>query len=122
VPMDAIVESFQISTLDLKSIKGAKDLVNLRGEVYPLVKLHGYLSGEEVNQENFQQGIVVLVESTFKKFCIYVDEILGISQAVIKNLQDNYRSIPGIIGASLNGDGSISLILDIPGLEKLMEI
>jgi two-component system, chemotaxis family, sensor kinase CheA len=122
VPMDAIVESFQVSTLDLKSIKGAKDLVNLRGEVYPLVKLHGYLGGEEVDQEKFQQGIAVLVESTFKKFCIYVDEILGISQAVIKNLQDNYRSIPGIIGASLNGDGTISLILDIPGLEKLMEI
>ena len=122
VPMDAIVESFQVSTLDLKSIKGAKGLVNLGGEVYPLVKLHGYLSGEEVNQENFQQGIAVLVESTFKKFCILVDEILGVSQAVIKNLQDNYHSIPGIIGASLNGDGTISLILDIPGLEKLMEL
>ena len=122
VPLDAIVESFQVSTLELKSVKGAKDLVNLRGEVYPLVKLHGYLVGEEVNQENSQQGIAVLVKSTFKKFCIYVDEILGISQVVIKNLQRNYRSIPGIIGASLDGDGSISLILDIPGLEKLMEI
>ncbi len=122
IPLDAIVESFQLSTLDLKSVKGAKDLVNLRGEVYPLVKLHGYLGGGEITPENFRKGIVILVESTFKKFCIYVDEILGISQAVIKNLQDNYRSIPGIIGASLNGDGSISLILDVPGLEKLMEV
>ncbi len=122
VPLDAIVESFQLSTLDLKTVKGAKDLVNLRGEVYPLVRLHKYLGDEEITDQNFKKGIVVLVESTFKKFCIFVDEILGISQAVIKNLQDNYRSIPGIIGASLNGDGSISLILDIPGLEKIMEI
>jgi two-component system, chemotaxis family, sensor kinase CheA len=122
VPLDAIVESFQLSTLDLKSVKGAKDLVNLRGEVYPLVKLHSYFGDEDVKEEEFMNGIVILVESTFKKFCIYVDEILGISQAVIKNLQDNYRSIPGVIGASLNGDGSISLIMDIPGLEKLMEI
>lgn len=122
VPLDAIVESFQLSTLDLKSVKGAKDLVNLRGDVYPLVKLHSYFGGEEIKDNEFQNGIVVLVESTFKKFCIYVDEILGISQAVIKNLQTNYRSIPGIIGASLNGDGSISLIMDIPGLEKLMDI
>jgi two-component system chemotaxis sensor kinase CheA len=122
VPLDAIVESFQLSSLDLKSVKGAKDLVNLRGEVYPLIKMHSHFGGEEINEETFQNGIVVLVESTFKKFCIYVDEILGISQAVIKNLQANYRSIPGVIGASLNGDGSISLILDIPGLEKLMEI
>ncbi|MGE5340166.1 MAG: chemotaxis protein CheA [Candidatus Omnitrophota bacterium] len=122
VPLDSIVESFQLSALDLKSVKGAKDLVNLRGEVFPLVKLHRYLGNEEIVENNFQNGIVVLVESTFKKFCIYVDEILGISQAVIKNLQDNYRSIPGIIGASLNGDGSISLILDIPGLERIMEI
>jgi two-component system chemotaxis sensor kinase CheA len=122
VPLDAIVESFQVSSLDLKGIKGAKDLVKLRGDVYPLVKLHGYLSGEDIDRETFQKGIAVLVESTFKKFCIYVDEILGISQAVIKNLQDNYRPIPGIIGASLNGDGSISLILDIPGLEKLMAL
>jgi two-component system chemotaxis sensor kinase CheA len=122
VPMDSIVESFQISTLDLKSVKGAKDLVNLRGEVYPLVKLHSYFGDEDIKEEEFQNGIVVLVESTFKKFCIYVDEILGISQAVIKNLQDNYRSIPGVIGASLNGDGSISLIMDIPGMEKLLNI
>ncbi len=122
VPLDAIVESFQLSTLDLKSVKGAKDLVNLRGEVYPLVKLHKYFCDVETTAENFQKGIVILVESTFKKFCIYVDEILGISQAVIKNLQTNYRSIPGIIGASLNGDGTISLILDIPGLEKLMDV
>ena len=116
------MESFQVSSLDLKSVKGAKDLVNLRGEVFPLVKLHTVFGGEELKQENFDKGIVVLVESTFKKFCIYVDEILGISQAVIKDLQTNYRSVPGIIGASLNGDGSISLILDIPGIEKLMEV
>ncbi len=122
VPLDAIVESFQLATLDLKTVKGAKDLVNLRGEVYPLVRLHKYLGDEDIQEKDFQKGIVVLVESTFKKFCIYVDEILGISQAVIKNLQDNYRSIPGIIGASLNGDGSISLILDIPGLERMMDI
>ncbi|MCP5047631.1 MAG: chemotaxis protein CheA [bacterium] len=122
VPLDAIVESFQLSSLDLKSVKGAKDLVNLRGEVYPLVKMHSHFGDQEIQEESFQKGIVVLVESTFKKFCIYVDEILGISQAVIKNLQTNYRSIPGVIGASLNGDGSISLILDIPGLERLMEV
>lgn len=122
IPLDAVVESFQVSSLDLKSVKGAKDLVNLRGEVFPLVKLHTVFGGEELKQENFDKGIVVLVESTFKKFCIYVDEILGISQAVIKDLQTNYRSVPGIIGASLNGDGSISLILDIPGIEKLMEV
>jgi two-component system chemotaxis sensor kinase CheA len=41
---------------------------------------------------------------------------------VIKNLQNNYRPIPGVIGASLNGDGSISLIMDIPGIEKLMGV
>jgi len=122
VPLDAIVESFQLSSLDLKSVKGAKDLVNLRGEVYPLVKLHSYFGDKEASPEDFQKGIVVLVESTFKKFCIYVDEILGISQAVIKNLQTNYRSIPGIIGASLNGDGTISLIMDIPGLERQMDV
>lgn len=122
IPLDAIVESFQLSSLDLKSVKGAKDLVNLRGEVFPLVKLHTIFGGEELKKEDFNKGIVVLVESTFKKFCIYVDEILGISQAVIKNLQKNYRSVPGIIGASLNGDGTISLIMDIPGIEKLMEV
>ncbi len=122
IPLDSIVESFQLATLDLKSVKGSKDLVNLRGEVFPLIKLHTYFGGQDVETENFDKGIVVLVESTFKKFCIYVDEILGISQAVIKNLQTNYRSIPGIIGASLNGDGSISLILDIPGIERLLDI
>ena len=84
--------------------------------------MHTIFGDAEIKKEDFDKGIVVLVESTFKKFCIYVDEILGISQAVIKNLQKNYRSVPGIIGASLNGDGTISLIMDIPGIEKLMEV
>lgn len=119
IPLDAIVETFQYSALDLKSVKGSSDLVNLRGQVYPLIRLHDYFGEELIDQSEQKRGIVVLVESTFKKFCIYVDEILGISQAVIKNLQKNYRSIPGVIGASLNGDGSISLIIDIPGIEKL---
>ncbi len=122
IPMDSIVETFQISGLELKSVKGERDLVSLRGNVYPLISLHKYFNEEEIKEENFDNGIAVLVESTFKKYCIYVDEILGISQAVIKNLQKNYKSIPGIIGASLNGDGSISLILDIPGIEKVMEV
>jgi len=119
IPLDAIVETFQYSALDLKSVKGAMDLVNLRGQVYPLIRLHDYFGEPLTNDQDRNRGIVVLVESTFKKFCIYVDEIIGISQAVIKNLQKNYRSIPGVIGASLNGDGSISLIIDIPGIEKV---
>lgn len=68
IPLDAIVESFQLSALDLKSVKGAKDLVNLRGEVYPLVKLHEYFGDDEVTEEDFHKGIVVLVESTLKSF------------------------------------------------------
>lgn len=122
IPLDAIVETFQYSSLDLKSVKGARDLVNLRGQVYPLIRLHEYFNETVEEDDGQNRGIVVLVESTFKKFCIFVDEILGISQAVIKNLQKNYRSIPGVIGASLNGDGSISLIIDIPGIEKMMEV
>ncbi len=121
LPLDQIVETFKFSTLELKSVKGESDLVNLRGEVFPLIKLHPYFK-ESLEIEDREKGIVILVESTFKKFCIYVDEILGINQAVIKNLQKNYQPIPGITGASLNGDGSISLIIDIPGIEKIMEI
>ena len=121
IALDQIVETFKFSNLELKSVKGDADLVNLRGDVYPLVRLHSYFK-EEIVDENKNKGIVILVESTFKKFCIYVDEIIGIHQAVIKNLQKNYQPIPGIIGASLNGDGTISLIIDIPGIEKLLKI
>jgi len=121
IALDQIVETFKFANLELKSIKGESDLVNLRGEVYPLIRLHSYFK-EELDKENQDKGIVILVESTFRKFCIYVDEIIGIHQAVIKNLQKNYQPIPGIIGASLNGDGTISLIIDVPGIEKMMEI
>ena len=121
LPLDQIVETFKFSTLELKSIKGESDLINLRGEVFPLIKLHPYFK-ENLEKVDKEKGIVILVESTYKKFCIYVDEILGINQAVIKNLQKNYQPIPGIVGASLNGDGTISLIIDIPGIEKVMGI
>ena len=121
LPLDQIIETFKFSNLELKSVKGESDLVNLRGEVFPLIKLHSYFNAEFEKEDN-EKGIVILVESTYKKFCIYVDEILGINQAVIKNLQKNYKPIPGIVGASLNGDGSISLIIDIPGIEKIMGV
>lgn len=122
IPLDAIVESFPLTSLNLKSTKDGKILINLRDEAYPLVRLHSFFGGAEAAPDNLDKGFVVLVESTFKKFCIYTDEILGISRVVIKNLQQNYRTIPGIIGASLNSDGTISLIMDIPGIEKLMGV
>ncbi|MDQ1354102.1 MAG: Histidine kinase [Acidobacteriota bacterium] len=122
IPLDAVVESFPLASLKLESSKDGKLQVRLRDQVYPFTKLHSFFGSAEAALDNHDKGFVVLVESTFKKFFIYVDEILGISRAVVKNLQKNYRPIPGIIGASLNGDGSISLIMDIPGIEKLMGV
>jgi len=93
-------------------------VIRVRGEYLPLFSLNQLLriGAAPVPPE---QGIVVILESEGKSFALQVDELVGQQQVVIKSLEQNFRRIDGIAGATIMGDGSVALILDVDALPRL---
>ncbi|MCA9185872.1 MAG: chemotaxis protein CheA, partial [Planctomycetales bacterium] len=118
VPLLSVVESMCIRKQDIKPIVGGGEVIKLRGEVVPLLRLHRLLRiGREIADE--EQGLLVIVEDQGKRMALMVDELLGQQQVVIKNLETNFAKVPGVAGATILGDGRVALILDIFGVSTL---
>lgn len=115
VPLNAIIESLQVKDEDLKTVSGEGRLLRVRGEYLPLVALHEIFNVRPEADE-LQKGIVVIVDAEGKKTALFVDELLGQHQVVIKSLESNYRKVQGVSGATIMGDGKVALILDVAAL------
>ncbi|MBI3903636.1 MAG: chemotaxis protein CheW [Nitrosomonadales bacterium] len=115
IPLNAIIESLQVTVADLKTVSGEGRLLRVRGEYLPLVALHEIFNTRPV-AEGLEKGIVVIVEAEGRKTALFVDELLGQHQVVIKSLESNFRKIQGISGATIMGDGKVALILDVAAL------
>lgn len=118
VPLVSIIESIQIRPEMLNAVVGKGETFKLRNEHLPIIRLHKIFNAEPVHTE-LTEGLLVVVEGEGKKVGLFVDELRGQQQVVIKSLEVNYKRIEGISGATILGDGSVALILDIPGLIKL---
>ncbi|MEP9319256.1 chemotaxis protein CheW [Pseudomonas sp. LABIM340] len=119
VPLTYIVESLQARADDVRGLAGEEStVIRVRGEYLPLFSLNQLLriGAAPVPPE---QGIVVILESEGKSFALQVDELVGQQQVVIKSLEQNFRRIDGIAGATIMGDGSVALILDVDALPRL---
>ncbi|WP_315808556.1 chemotaxis protein CheA [Pseudomonas sp. C9-3] len=119
VPLTYIVESLQARADDVRGLAGEEStVIRVRGEYLPLFSLNQLLriGAEPMPPE---QGIVVILESEGKSFALQVDELVGQQQVVIKSLEQNFRRIDGIAGATIMGDGSVALILDVDALPRL---
>ncbi|OOE82887.1 chemotaxis protein CheA [Salinivibrio sp. PR6] len=114
VPLISIIESLQIDSRQIKTASGVQ-LYRLREENIPILRLKEEFelgsSGDDLDKQ-----LLCLVEAGDKKVGLLLDELLGQQQVVIKSLESNYARVPGISGATILGDGSVSLILDIQGL------
>jgi two-component system chemotaxis sensor kinase CheA len=111
VPLTNIIESLQPKASDINTVHNKGILVHVRGEYLPVVKLHEIFNIEpKVTQ--FDRGIMVILESDGIKKALFVDELLGQHQVVIKSLETNYRKVVGVSGATIMGDGKVALILD----------
>jgi len=115
IPLNAIIESLQVSVNDLKTVSGEGQLLRVRGEYLPLVKVHEVFNTTP-RASALESGIAVIVEAEGKKTALFVDELLGQHQVVIKSLESNFRKMPGISGATIMGDGRVALILDVAAL------
>lgn len=117
LPLGFVVESLQPAPEDIKEIANRGRVLKVRGEYLPLVPLHQMF---EITPRftNPSEGIVVILESDGRKAALFVDELVGQQQVVVKNLESNYRKVTGISGATILGDGGVSLILDVAALMR----
>ncbi len=117
VPITSVIESLQPRLEDIRTMAGDSRMVHIRGEYLPFVSLAEAfnLPGVEV----ITRGIVVVVETEDGKAALFVDELLGQHQVVIKNLEENYRKVPGVSGATIMGDGRVALILDVTAVTRM---
>lgn len=110
VPLANIIESIQPTQTQLKRL-GNDTLLFIREQYWPLVAIHELMNIEDAITDP-TRGIVVLLESGKQQFGILVDSLLGQQQVVIKSLEQHYRKVPGISGATIMGDGKVAMILD----------
>jgi two-component system chemotaxis sensor kinase CheA len=115
VPITAIRESFRVSDHNVFQDTDGNEMIMIRGECYPIVRLYERF-GIRPEAEAFAQGIMVMVESDGKNLCLFADTLVGQQQVVVKALPRYIKKTQGIAGCTLLGDGSVSLILDIAGL------
>ncbi len=118
MPLLSILESLRPGPGDIKTVEGTGELIAVRDEFLPLVRLYEVFQ-LPTERTDPTKALVVIIESVSKRFGVLVDDILGEQQAVIKSLEENYQKVEGVAGATILGDGTVSLILDIHGLEKL---
>jgi len=113
LPLNSIVESLQPSPHMIKRVSNKnRELVMLRHEFIPIIKLHSFF-GVKSRYTNFEDGMLIIVKSSHNKVALFVDNFLNQEQIVVKSLEKNYKKIKGIGAATIRGDGSIGLILDV---------
>ncbi len=117
IPLGAIRESLQPAAGDVRTLSGQGQVVHVRGEYLPLIpmdRLFGLARPHEVTDP-----ILVIVESGSERAALQVDGLLGQQQVVIKSLEQNYRKVEGIAGATIMGDGSVALIVDLAAVLRM---
>ena len=115
IPLLSIIESIQLDSKQLNAISGKADLYRYREEYIPVINLHQlFNTGSEGT--DLSEGILVVVQSGSQRVGFYVDDVLEQQQVVIKSLEKNYQHVKGIAAATILGDGSVALILDVQGV------
>jgi two-component system chemotaxis sensor kinase CheA len=123
IPITSVLESHRIKSEDIKMIDNY-EVINIRSEVISLLRLDRLFRIPSTDKREY--SFVVIVGTAEKKMGLMVDSLIGEEDVVIKPLRDSYTSSPGLAGASILGDGSVSLIIDVSqlldlGLRKEME-
>jgi two-component system chemotaxis sensor kinase CheA len=117
LPLSFVVESLQPAREDIRDIAGRGQVLKVRGEYLPLIPLY-QMFDITPRITDPSEGIVVILETEGKKTALFVDELVGQQQVVVKNLEANYRKVAGISGATILGDGGVALILDVAALVR----
>ena len=112
IPLLSIIESVQVRQEDVNVVAGASELYLYRDNYIPIIRLHKLFNVETPRLDD-DRGLLVVVDTGGQKIGIYVDDVVGQQQVVIKSLEENYQHVQGLSGATVLGDGSVALILDV---------
>ena len=115
IPLVSIVESIQIKKENTKSITGEAELYRLRDDYLPILRLHS-LFNVACNNTELDNGLLVVVESEGQKVGLFIDDLQAQQQVVIKSLETNYQKVEGVSGATILGNGTVAMILDVTSL------
>lgn len=118
IPLSVIDKSVRPSKAEVKTVEGRGELVDIRGDYIPLVRIHELFNipSDKVDPTD---ALIVVLQSTDSRFGVLVDDVLGQTQAVIKSIDKNFKKIKGTSGATILGNGRVSLILDVHGIERM---
>ncbi|WP_235011308.1 chemotaxis protein CheA [Bryocella elongata] len=115
IPLFSVREMCRPTEDMLFTVQGQDEMILMRGSLLPLVRLHRrfYI---EPKSETITDGLLVVCEFAGKRFCLFVDDLLGRQEVVIKSLDEAFKSVRGLAGSAILGDGRIGLILDVAGI------
>jgi two-component system, chemotaxis family, sensor kinase CheA len=118
LPLVSISESIRPRREEIKTLAGSGEVVLVRGEPRPLLRLHAVFGVDDAVTDPCA-GAVVMLEYESRKLALLVDELLGQQQVVVKSLETHYRKVDGVMGATILGDGRAALILDVAGIAQM---
>jgi two-component system chemotaxis sensor kinase CheA len=116
LPLASVVESLSVAADELHTLPGHGDTLRVRDEYLPVLHLAKMFPPQQPREQS--AGIAVIVETDGAKAALLVDELVGQQQVVVKSLETNFRKVPGLSGATVMGDGSVALILDVAHLVR----
>ncbi|WMJ69088.1 chemotaxis protein CheA [Stenotrophomonas sp. 24(2023)] len=120
LPLAYVLEALQPQAEDIRTMAGDGRVLRVRGEYLPILSLSEYYGYGE--RAPGSESLVVVVEGDGQKIALEVDELVGQQQVVVKNIENNYRRIGGVSGATILGDGRVALIVDIGGLVRSLRV
>jgi two-component system chemotaxis sensor kinase CheA len=101
----------------LSTVQGTGEMAMVRGGLLPIVRLHRRFAIEP-RTANLTDGTLIVAESEGRNFCLFVDDLIGKQEVVIKRLGQRFKDVAGVAGCAILGDGRVGLILDIDGIYK----
>jgi two-component system chemotaxis sensor kinase CheA len=117
LPLSHVTESMQATEEQIHRISETEQVLHVRGEYLPIVALHEIFNVGNA-EADLTRAIAVILQAEDQRFALMVDHLIGQHQVVVKNLETNYRKVPGISAATILGDGSVALIVDVFALRR----
>jgi two-component system, chemotaxis family, sensor kinase CheA len=117
LPLASVVESRSVAAGDLHALPGERETLSLRGDYLPVLRLANLFPPQAAREH--PDAIAVIVEADGTCAAVLVDALVGQQQVVVKNLETNFRKVPGVSGATIMSDGSVALILDVAHLVQM---
>jgi two-component system chemotaxis sensor kinase CheA len=116
-PIFALREMFRPTEGMLSTVQGKGEMAMVRGGLLPIVRLHRRF-GIEPRTVDLTRGTLIVAESNGRAFCLFVDDLIGKQEIVIKSLGQGFKNVAGVAGCAILGDGRVGLILDLDGIYR----